>query len=163
MGKVFLINQFHERPMMTEENIKFIAFCGLHCASCPGHKGRIANLARDLRAELTAERIDDTAEAMSSEPAFEVFKNYGEFIRVLEMLSRMRCDKICREGGGNPQCVPRLCCYEKRIRGCWECAEFETCEKLDFLKPFAGNKLIEDLRTLRDKGVEAYIRGKSKG
>ncbi len=31
------------------DNRDSVAYCGLHCEECFGHKGKIADLARDLR------------------------------------------------------------------------------------------------------------------
>ena len=137
-------------------------YCGIYCGACPGYKSAIADLAGGLRKELSAENIDSNAEKMAQVPAFEVFKQYPAFCQALEMLANMRCPKICREGGGNPECPLRLCCKEKEITGCWQCADFETCDKLDFLKVFIGDEVVVNLVTLREEGIEAYIRRKQR-
>jgi hypothetical protein len=53
----------------------------------------------------------------------------------------------------------RKCCQKKGIEGCWECAEFETCENPDFLKPGHGAAHLKNLRTLKKKGVDAFLAG----
>jgi hypothetical protein len=53
----------------------------------------------------------------------------------------------------------RKCCQKKGIEGCWECNEFETCENLDFLKASHGEAHLKNLRTLKKKGVKAFLSG----
>jgi hypothetical protein len=51
----------------------------------------------------------------------------------------------------------RKCCQNKGTQGCWECADFETCEKLDFLKPAHGDAHIKNLKKIQKKGIKAFI------
>ncbi len=37
---------------MNNDNENLIAYCGLYCGDCFAHKGRIMDLAKDLRKEL---------------------------------------------------------------------------------------------------------------
>jgi hypothetical protein len=73
---------------------------------------------------------------------------------------RLRCKRACRNGGGNPSCRPRVCCTKRGIAGCWECGEFETCAKLDFLKPIHGDANVKNLKKLAKSGPAAFITGK---
>ena len=57
------------------ENEDLIAYCGLYCGDCFGYKGKVADLARDLRKELREARFNKTAEFISTLSFFEVFKN----------------------------------------------------------------------------------------
>ena len=127
---------------MVEENKDLIAYCGLYCGDCPIHKGKIADLARDLRKELRQSRFDKTAEALSGISFFEAFNNYHQCYEVLEAMVKLRCRKICKDGGGPPFCD-----------------EFETCEKLDFLKPGHGVAHIKNLRKINKQGTEEFLKG----
>ena len=138
---------------MTEN---LVAYCGLYCGDCFGYKGKIADLSRDLRKELRQARFDRVAEGIP----FKEFKHYKECYDVLGALVRLRCKRACRNGGGPPFCKMRNCCQKKGIEGCWECEEFETCEKLDFLKPIHGEAHIKNLRRLKKTGVDSFIKGK---
>ena len=140
-------------------NKDLIAYCGLYCGECTGYKGKVADLARDLRKELRTAKFAKTAEALAAVPFFAVFKNYDQCYEVLGALVKFRCKKSCRGGGGPPFCEMRKCCQKKGIEGCWECGEFETCGKLDFLKPVHGDAHIKNLRTLKKKGVDAFLAG----
>ncbi len=136
-----------------------IAYCGLYCGDCFRYKGKIADLARDLRKELRAAKFAGTAEAMAAIPFFDVFKDYDTCYEVLGAMVKLRCNKACRDGGGPPFCEMRKCCQKNGIEGCWQCGEFEVCGKLDFLKPIHGDAHIRNLRILQKKGTEAFFAG----
>ena len=140
-------------------NKNLIAYCGLYCGDCVSYRGKVADLARDLRKELRAAKFHNTAEVLAAVPFFQALKNYNECYEVLGALVKFRCKKTCRSGGGPPFCKMRKCCQKKGIEGCWECAEFETCEKLDFLKTGHGEAHLKNLRTLKKKGVDAFLVG----
>ena len=52
---------------MDEKDRSLIAYCGLYCGDCFGYKGRVADLARDLRKELRQAKFDKVAEAIPFE------------------------------------------------------------------------------------------------
>jgi len=60
---------------MSKQDKNLIAYCGLYCGDCPMHKGKIADLARDLRKELRGARFDNTAEALSEISFFKAFNS----------------------------------------------------------------------------------------
>ena len=117
-------------------------------------------MARDLRKELRETKFDKTAEYLATMPFFAAYKNYRECYEVLGALVKMRCKNACRGGGGPPFCKIRKCCQKRGFEGCWECDEFETCEKLDFLKPNHGDAHIRNLRRIKKKGVDEFLKGK---
>ena len=51
--------------MVKEKDL--VAYCGLYCGDCFGYKGKIADLARDLRKELRAAKFAKIAEALGME------------------------------------------------------------------------------------------------
>lgn len=129
------------------EDKDLIAYCGLYCGECFGYQGKIADLARDLRKELRACRFDKTAESLSEVPFFKAYQNYPQCYEVLGAMVRLLCKM-------------RKCCQKKGIDGCWECADFESCDKLDFLKANHGDAHIKNLRILSKKGVAGFLAGK---
>jgi len=145
---------------MNRQDKNLIAYCGLYCGNCPIHKGKIADLARDLRKELREARFDKTAEALSGISFFKTFNNYSQCYEVLGAMVKLRCKKVCKDGGGPPFCKMRKCCQKNGIEGCWECEEFETCEKLDFLNPNHGDAHIKNLRIIKKKGIDKFLKGK---
>lgn len=140
---------------MAENGENQIAYCGLYCGDCFSYKGRIPDLAKDLRKELRQEKFDRVAEGIP----FKEFKHYKECYEVLGALLRLRCKNGCRGGGGNPFCSIRQCCQKKAISGCWECDEFETCAKLNFLKAAHGDAHIKNLRKLKKEGPASFLQG----
>ena len=137
-----------------------IAYCGLYCGDCFGHKGTVADLARDLRKELRQGKFQKFAEFMAKYPFGKVFENYAECYEVLGAMVKFRCKRTCRGGGGPPFCKMRKCAQKKDIAGCWECERFETCDKLDYLKPVHGDAHIKNLRKLKAKGTDQFVKGK---
>ena len=140
------------------EDKDLIAYCGLYCGDCFGYRQKIADLARDLRKELRQSKFAKTAESLSEVSFFKAYKNYPQCYEVLGAMVRLRC-KSCRAGGGPPFCKMRSCCQKKGIDGCWQCDEFETCQKLDFLKANHDDAHIKNLRILKKKGVDSFING----
>ena len=136
-------------------NQDLIAYCGLCCEDCFGYQGRIADMARDLRKELRKAKFARVAEGIP----FPEFKHYKECYEVLGALVRLRCKKACR-GGGNPFCRIRKCCQKKGIQGCWQCAEFESCPELDFLKINHADAHLKNLRLLKKAGTDSFLEGK---
>jgi hypothetical protein len=144
---------------MPEEK-ELIAYCGLYCGDCNSYKGKIADLARDLRKELRAANFEKEAALKSEISFFAAFKNYPQCYEVLGEMVKMRCKRTCRGNGGPPGCKMRDCCRKKEIEGCWECTDFETCKKLDFLRTFHDDAHLKNLRILKKSGVDSFIKGK---
>lgn len=143
---------------MTDTDV--VTYCGLCCLDCPGFKGRIPNLARDLRKELRATKYEKFADFASKEPFGKALKNYKECYETLGFMAKFRCMKGCRNGGGPPFCKIRSCCNKKEFVGCWQCEEFESCEKLNFLKGVHDEAHLKNLRIIKKKGLEDFIKGK---
>jgi len=140
-----------------KEDKNLIAYCGLYCGECFSYIGKVADLARDLRKELRQARFDKLAEGIP----FKEFRQYKECYEVLGAMVKLRCKSACKGGGGNPFCKIRKCCQKKEIEGCWECDDFETCEKLDFLKVNHGDAHIKNLRIIKKKGIDEFLKGKT--
>jgi hypothetical protein len=144
--------------METSENL--VAYCGLYCDDCHGYNGRIPDLARDLRKELRAARYEKFAEFISRYNFGKDFAAYEECYKVLGAMVKFRCRKGCKAGGGSPFCKIRKCAEKKEIDGCWECEDYKTCEKLDFLIPVHGDAHIKNLNAIKRKGKKGFIEGK---
>jgi len=145
---------------MGQNESHFIAYCGLYCKDCPLYRGKIADLARDLRKELRQSKFARIAQALSCVSFFKAFEGYPQSYEVLGAMVKLRCTKNCRSGGGSPSCRIRQCCEKKGFEGCWNCEEFGNCEKLDFLKTGHGEAHLKNLRKLKNKGVQEFLEGK---
>lgn len=142
---------------MNKKNDKgLIAYCGLYCGDCFGHKGKIPDLAKELRNELRQAKFDRVVEGIP----FKEFQHYGECYKVLGAMVRLRCKSACKGGGGNPFCAIRKCCRKKGFDGCWECDEIESCKKLDTLNQGHKDAHRKNLRIIQKKGIDEFIIGK---
>ena len=139
---------------------ELIAYCGLFCEDCHGYNGRIPDLARDLRKELRSSRYDKFAEFISRYGFGKDFAGYDECYKVLGAMVKFRCRKGCRAGGGSPFCKIRKCAQKKGYDGCWECEDYKTCDKLEFLVPVHGDAHIRNLKAIKRKGKEGFLDGK---
>jgi hypothetical protein len=135
-----------------------LAYCGLYCGECLFYKGEIADMARDLRKKLRQNKFDKVAAGIST--FFKDFADYPRCYEVLGAMVKLRCGKVCQDGGGNPFCKIRACCNKKQIQGCWECDDFETCNKLEFLKAVHNDAIYKNMRKIRKSGMEAFLAGK---
>lgn len=134
-----------------------MGYCGLFCGDCFFFRGRIAELSKELRRELRRAKL--TRNYKEFVKFSRSFENFPECYELLGVMVRMRC-KGCREGGGPPFCRIRRCAGRKNVMGCWECDDFENCDKLKFLEPTHGNAHIKNLRKIRREGVEAFLQGR---
>lgn len=143
---------------MAEEDKNLIAYCGLYCGDCINYKGELADLARDLRKKLREAKFDRVSKGLSK--YFKEFVNYETCYEVLGAMVRLRCNRACLNGGGNPSCKIRKCCQKKEIRGCWECSEFESCKKFEFLESIHADANLKNLKRIKKKGQDKFIEGK---
>jgi len=139
-------------------NKNLIAYCGLYCGQCPFYEGKIADLAKDLRKELRHTKFDRIAKGLSK--YFRQFNNYDACYEFLGTMVKFRCKKTCYDGGGPPFCRIRKCCLKRGSEGCWECAEFEVCKKLDFLSAVHKDGHIKNLRKIRKQSIKRFLQGK---
>ena len=147
--------------MSGKDDENLIAYCGLYCNDCHGYNGRIPDLARDLRKELRESKYDKFAGFISTYSFGKDYKNYDECYKVLGAMVKFRCRKGCKNGGGPPFCNIRKCAQKKELDGCWECSDFESCKKIDFLKPVHGDAHIKNLRKIKKNGKKEFAKGKT--
>ena len=141
---------------MEGEDKNMTAYCGLYCGDCFGYKGDVADIARDLRKEMRKPEYKRFAEFISKTPFGKAYENYDACYEMLGAMVRFRCKRGCKNGGGPPFCKIRQCAQKKEYEGCWECDEFETCKKLDFLKDVHLDAHIKNLRIIKKTGVKEF-------
>lgn len=146
---------------MADLGIADVGYCGLCCRDCPA--GEISNLAARMAALLDRSDFTRVAEALGRmpdlPPEFAIFAEYPTFARVLSAMTELRCERPCRQGGGSEKCRIRPCCQRRGLEGCWRCGEMERCEYLAWLEPMHQGGHLRNLRAIRDKGVEEFLRG----
>ena len=137
------------------------AYCGLYCGDCIRYKSTYAPLARKLSDELKKAGFDRYAGVKSMHD--ERYRGYDEFDKYLLALVDLQCDNGCRDGGCPAlNCEILQCCQEKGFEGCWECSTFENCDKFDFLKPFHGDGPVNNLKKIRELGLDKWLEQREK-
>jgi hypothetical protein len=147
---------------MSKEEIELTAYCGLYCGDCIRYRSKAIRLAEDLAREL--EEIKFAHYTDLKRTSVKEFEHYNEFCEVLDAIAKLQCDVPCRAGGDgcSQPCEIKKCAQLNNFQGCWECDGFETCEKFEFLKPFHGETPRENLRKMREYGLDRWVihRGK---
>lgn len=138
-------------------------YCGLYCQDCIPSRTEFYTTAAKLEEDLDRLNFHKYAELKANQPYWskdsEAFKHYSRFIEVLQAIRRLQCPAICREGGGYKEgnCVVRKCAVNRKLAGCWECPEYETCKLLEPLLKIHPNLLFH-LDLIKTEGVENWAR-----
>lgn len=143
--------------MLPDERY-YIAYCGLYCKECIVYKCEIADAASKMLEIFEETSFYKIAEGIAK--YYEEYKDYESFFTYLKLMADYRCKKVCRDGGGTPSCQIRSCCISKEFEGCWECEDFESCDKIQVLKPINGEANVTNLRKIKNDGVECFLKGK---
>jgi hypothetical protein len=130
------------------------AYCGLYCGDCIRFKCKASDLSALLLNELEKTHFQEYVKVKRNHA--KELENYELMIIALKGISSIKCDVPCRLGGDGcgGSCKIMKCVKDKAMKGCWECAKFKTCSKLNFLKPFHSDaplKNLQKIRELRDK------------
>jgi hypothetical protein len=144
--------------LSMKNNIELLAYCGLYCGDCAGYSGEIADAAQELKRTTERYKFHQTAKHLFPEE----LKNYDQFCKMLDFMTKLKCPRICREiKESDVKCNISKCCREKGFFACYECSTFETCEKLKELSGLHGEAHIKNLRAIREMGIENWVkRGK---
>ena len=147
---------------MNKQEIRLTAYCGLYCSDCIRYKNKFADLAQDLENELQKAIFDKYAEVKSA--SVKGFEHYKIFREVLAAIAKLKCDTPCRAGGDgcSQSCEIKKCVESKNLEGCWECNEFERCEKFKFLKPFHGDTAQKNLINIKEYGLDRWVEHREK-
>jgi hypothetical protein len=123
---------------MKKDEQSLVAYCGLYCPKC--YKMVVSEAAK-----LLEEALENTHICGSVHDPSKQFK------KELKILAGLRCPKLCKAGGGKPDCKIRVCCLSKNLEGCWECKDFENCKNLK-------KQFVENLRKIKNRGLSDFIR-----
>ena len=138
-----------------------IAYCGLCCFDCPISHGQAADLAAGLLEQLRDPAFRRLLDGLPKViEGFDVLSEHPQCSRFLEALKQVHCTGFCRLGGGTSDCPIRACCTGRQLEGCWMCDELGQCVQLAWLKPVHGDRHLQNLHTIRQKGKEAFLQGK---
>ncbi len=129
---------------MKENPPSLVGYCGLYCDACGIRQGRIRQAVENLRKVIGAYGFDKIAPELAKwEPAFQ---HYAEFEKIMDGWVKLfgECPG-CVAGGGDPNCTVRQCCKPKGYNTCVECADMETCEKL---QRAGTEKTLQEIKTV---------------
>jgi hypothetical protein len=146
------------------DNRKYTAFCGLYCKDCIPSNSELFRLTKRLSELLDDLGFEHYAELKSKRN--EEFLNYETFRKLLTEIQKLKCDPNCFEGpvselGCSENCERRQCVIKKEIPGCWECAEYKECTKLEWHKKFHPG-MEKNLDMIKEFGLDNWLdkRGK---
>jgi hypothetical protein len=141
-----------------------ISYCGLYCGRCFIRLQDIADQALCLLNKFREVRFEKWAKGLAELNPEEMaaFAKQEDCYKVLQAWDAMRCSGSCRDGGGSPRCAIRECCRLKSAKGCWECAEFESCSVLGSLKPVNGDVNVRNIQRILEIGLELFAEEREK-
>ena len=147
---------------MSNSEIELTAYWGLYCGDCLRYRSKFTELARGLMSELQAVRFDRYAEVKSA--FVKELEHYEECRQVLDAIVKLECDTPCRVGGDGclQPCEIKRCVQSKHLEGCWECGEFEGCNKFESFKLFHGDTAKENLRKIKEYGLSVWAEHREK-
>jgi hypothetical protein len=138
---------------------EYTSYCGLCCLDCiPSNRGLFARV-RELKSLLEELQFANYARLKSGQQG--IFGEYTKFLAVLHEIGKLECQVPCRSGGGKGECDVRDCVLTRDYEGCWECDQYGSCEKLDYLKKVHPN-LEYHLELIKDEGIESWSAKRSK-
>jgi hypothetical protein len=163
---------------------KYVCPCGLTCCDCLFYKSEIYEAAIKLKKLIKDSQLDIFLTILSKHEVhkimakhlgeedtkfgqiFETFNKLPDFFNILESIIKIQCKKTCRESGGcsiggiTHECEAVKCIKLKGYKGCWECSDYKSCNKLIFQKTSYGETIEGNLKLMKEKGIESV---KSRG
>lgn len=113
--------------------VKGLSYCGIDCRNfCIMGSRKLVKQARELEKSVREMKVEEWHHQIKIPPK-EQFE-FEEFIKGVRWLQKYGHCPGCRAGGGPPTCRARACAQSRNLKGCWECRERKTCEKLSFIE-----------------------------
>jgi hypothetical protein len=163
---------------------KYVCPCGLVCCDCLFYKPELYATAGQLRDLIQSSQLDTLLRLVVAhqgwngiarhlgqdsslvQKQFEPFAKLPDFMQVLEGIINLQCPATCREAGGcsiggtTHACDALKCIQANGFDGCWQCQDYETCDKLSFLRRNYGETINGNLSIIKNEGIQAV---KSRG
>jgi hypothetical protein len=147
---------------VTHNDRNLTAFCGIYCGDCIRYKCRASNLVSELLNEIDRLHFAEYAKVKSAYT--KEFEDFDSLIATLKAISGIKCEIPCRLGGDGcgGTCEIITCVKTKGFEGCWECDEFEECDKFGFVKHFFGDAPLINLRLIKKLGIDDWSKNREK-
>ena len=147
---------------MKQNERELTAFCGLYCGDCIRYKCRASDLANELLNEIDKLHFAEYANVKRTHT--KEFENLDSLTSSLKAVLEIKCEIPCRLGGDGcgGTCEIIKCVKNKLLEGCWECDDFEGCDKFDFLKPFHRDVPINNLKRIKKHGIFNWAKHRDK-
>jgi hypothetical protein len=136
---------------------ELLAYCGLYCGDCGGYSGEIANTAINLLKILEKYKFERTAKCLFSEK----LKKYDSLIDMLQFLTTIKCEEICRNRkDSETSCKVRRCCREKGFYACYECDMYDKCTILRETnqEDLYGNSYLKNFQAIKEMGLDEWLK-----
>ncbi len=124
-----------------------------------GFTGVIADAAIDFKKILDQYQFERTAKCILSDQ----LDDYDRFYEIISFMTSLKCPMICRErADSGVACNVRKCCFEKDFYACYECDDFEACDKLkSLMEGLHYEASLKNLKAIKQLGLEELMnRGK---
>jgi hypothetical protein len=148
------VNLYSHNPSHTMNHISYeyeknlVGYCGIYCRDCVYYKNIFGMRAKDLLTDVKKnEWVKMVWETLDA--PFDV----DNFMAGLEWLASSPGCPGCLAGGGWPECSIRVCCQNKKIRGCFECNDY-PCPEVSKDEAAHQRELIKKIKT---SGLKVYI------
>ena len=130
-------------------NKAYICYCGLYCENCVV-MAKITPAAKALYDEMQKAGFGDVITHIPGGDGFWPF---------LKNMAEEGLCVSCKDGGGDPACVIRLCAKEKGIDMCALCKEY-PCGHFDAsLQKYPSlNLMKQDNALLQEQGMQAWAK-----
>jgi hypothetical protein len=134
---------------------ELLAYCGFYCGDCLGHTGVIADATNDFKKVLDKYQFGRTAKSIFPDQ----LKDYDRFYEIVGFMTGLKCPTSCREWeDSNVACEVRNCCIDNGFYACYECDDFETCEKLKSLMDgLHYDASLKNLKAIREMGLKEWL------
>jgi len=103
-----------------------ISYCGVCCDHC-GMQKHIPEMAKNLKRLIDAYGYAEWIHNITRD------FNFDDLMKGLSWFANSGCPG-CLEGGGMPLCEVRVCCLQRKLKNCYFCDEFASCQKLSYQK-----------------------------
>ena len=138
-----------------------VAYCGLFCGDCIIRGEKIADVSQNVLEIIDAPEFQKLLQGLPliSPEAFENLTYVRDAKYALKAMCNLDCYHPCKEGGGGASCEIRICCKEKKLNGCWECEQMETCTVLAAIYPVHQGANVRNMKIIREQGMDAFLAG----